>query len=70
MNVNKMYINGEWVNSQSNKTFVDYSPVTDSDYALITDADQKDTKRAIEAAHAAFPAWSALQPEERANYLL
>ena len=66
----QMYINGRWTESQSNQTFIDFSPVTDSDHATISDAGRIDTQKAIQAAKDAFPVWSALTPEERANYLL
>ena len=66
----QMYINGRWAESQSNQTFIDFSPVTDSDHATISDAGRIDTQKAIQAAKDAFPVWSALTPEERANYLL
>lgn len=70
MSAIKMYINGQWVKSQSMKTYMDYSPVNDADYAEIYDADRNDMQQAIDAAHKAFPAWAALSPEERADYLL
>ena len=46
------------------------NPSDDSLWARIPDATGADTVRAIEAAAKAFPAWSALKFQERADYML
>lgn len=63
-----MYINGEWVPAAS--TFVDLNPSDNSVYARIPDGSRQDVRRAIDAAQAAFPAWSAVPFHKRAHMLL
>ena len=63
-----MYINGQWVNTPS--TFDDLNPSDGSVWARIPDGGAAETRTAIEAAQAAFPAWSALPFQERANLML
>ena len=63
-----MYINGQWVNT-ANK-FDDFNPSDGSVWARIPDGGAAETRSAIEAAHNAFPAWSALPFQERANLML
>ncbi|PRX35214.1 aldehyde dehydrogenase (NAD+) [Meinhardsimonia xiamenensis] len=63
-----MYIGGRWVPAA--RTFDDLNPSDNSLYARIPDASREDMARAIEAAQAAFPAWSALPFTERAKALL
>ncbi|MBD3678892.1 MAG: aldehyde dehydrogenase family protein [Rhodobacteraceae bacterium] len=63
-----MYIGGSWVPAA--RTFDDLNPSDNSLYARIPDGSREDMRRAIEAAHAAFPAWSALPFHERAHMLL
>ena len=62
------YINGSFTNIKT--TFDDYSPVLNETYAEVADATAADAKAAIEAAQKAFPAWAALSPEERGQYLI
>lgn len=66
----RMYINGEWVNAVSGKTFDDYNPFTGEVFAKVANANKDDAKRAIDAAAAAFPAWAATPPAERAMHFL
>ncbi len=66
----KMYINGEWVDAASGRTFDDYNPYTGEVFAKIAAAREKDAKLAVDAAAAAFPAWSATPPEARRMYFL
>ncbi len=46
-----------------------HEPATGLPYALCPDGDGDDVAAAVEAAHAAFPAWSALPHNERALWL-
>lgn len=46
-----------------------WEPATGEVYAQIPDSDASAVQSAIEAAESAFPAWAALDPEERAAYL-
>ncbi|MCD1627299.1 aldehyde dehydrogenase family protein [Seohaeicola saemankumensis] len=66
--VKGMYIGGNWVAGQS--SFDDINPSDGSLYARIPDGGRHETRMAIEAAQAAFPAWSTLMFQERAHYML
>lgn len=63
-----MYIAGGW--SGTAKSFDDLNPSDGSVWARVPDAGREDARQAIEAAHAAFPAWSDLPFTERAHYML
>jgi vanillin dehydrogenase len=63
-----MYIGGDWVPAA--RTFEDLNPSDNSVYARIPDGTPADMRRAIEAAHAAFPAWAGLAFHHRAHALL
>jgi succinate-semialdehyde dehydrogenase/glutarate-semialdehyde dehydrogenase len=66
---NRAYINGEWVGADNGETF----PVTNpADGSLLTEVPNQgvaETRRAIEAADAAWPAWRAKTAKERAGIL-
>src|SRR6185295_6364792 len=59
------HIGGEQVASISGRRHPDYDPWTREVLAEVASGDGEDTRRAIEAAHAAFPAWSTMPPSER-----
>ena len=61
------FIGGERVGSA--ETFEDISPIDESVLAEIARGGADEANRAVEAARAAFPAWAALGPEGRAEYL-
>jgi aldehyde dehydrogenase (NAD+) len=61
----KMYINGEWVDALDRAMYDDYNPYTDEVFARVPSGRRGDARRAIEAAAAAFPAWSNTLPAER-----
>jgi betaine-aldehyde dehydrogenase len=50
----QMYINGEWVQSKSSKTFAVYDPSTEEVIAQVPDANAEDVNRAVAAADKAF----------------
>ncbi|MBS0235651.1 MAG: NAD-dependent succinate-semialdehyde dehydrogenase [Proteobacteria bacterium] len=60
-------IGGEWVTSK--KTFPVLDPATGDKLADVPDLTPDDAKRAIDAAHQAFPAWAAKPAKERAQIL-
>jgi len=60
-------IGGEWVTSK--KTFPVLDPATGDKLADVPDLTPDDAKRAIDAAHEAFPAWAAKPAKERAHIL-
>lgn len=66
--VKGMYIGGNWVAGQG--SFDDINPSDGSLYARIPDGGRAETRAAIAAAQAAFPAWSNLMFQERAHYML
>jgi len=61
----KMYINGEWVSALDGETYHDLNPYTGEIFAKVSAGKRADAKRAVEAATAAFPAWSHSLPAER-----
>ncbi len=66
----KMYINGEWIDSENKKTFESLNPETNEPWAIVPEASIKDVNKAVEAAQIAFEGkWPKLMPRERANYL-
>lgn len=67
---NKNYIGGQWVDAISGRTFPVHNPATGEELAVVPDAGRQDAAKAIEAAHRAFPGWSALAATERAQLLL
>jgi aldehyde dehydrogenase (NAD+) len=61
----KMYINGEWIGAIDGAAYDDMNPYTGEVFARVPSAKRADAKRAIDAATAAFPAWSHTLPAER-----
>lgn len=53
-----LFVDGVWTPAASGRTFPVTDPATGETIAHAADAGQEDTRRAIEAAHRAFPAWS------------
>src|SRR5947207_1837071 len=66
-----MYINGEWVDSKSSKTFPVYDPATEEVIAQVPDATADDVNRAVAAAKAAFEdgPWATTTAQERGRVL-
>src|SRR6266536_5774492 len=67
----QMYINGEWVDSKSNRTFPVYDPSTEKVIAQVPDAGAEDVNRAVAAARAAFDdsPWTSTTAQERGRIL-
>ena len=66
----KMFINGEWVNSDTKKTFETLNPENNKPWAVVPEASASDVDRAFKAAQNAFEGeWPKLLPKERARYL-
>ena len=63
------YINGEWVSSDDGSTFEIVNPATGDVIGTAPDMGADETRRAIEAANAAWPAWQAKTAKERAILL-
>jgi succinate-semialdehyde dehydrogenase/glutarate-semialdehyde dehydrogenase len=63
------FIGGEWVGADSKKTIDVTDPATGDVIGTVPSCGRAETKRAIEAAAKAFPAWSAKLASERADAL-
>ena len=66
----QMIINGEPADAASGATMEVRNPATGEVVDTVPKADAEDTRRAIEAAAAAFPSWSSLAPHKRAQVLM
>src|SRR5687767_12598600 len=64
-----IYIDGAWVPSGGTGTIDVYGAATEEVVGRIPDGVAADVDRAVAAARAAFPAWSATAAEERAKHL-
>src|SRR6476646_11312058 len=67
----QLYINGEWVDSKSNKTFPVYDPASEEVIAQAPDANADDVNRAVAAAKSAFEEgpWATTTAQERGRVL-
>ena len=63
------YINGDFVEPLSGQYFENCSPITGEVICEIARSNAEDVNAAIEAGHAAFPAWGKTSLAERANIL-
>lgn len=63
------YINGAWCAADSGATFEVTNPASGAVLARLPDMVEGETRRAIEAAAAAWPAWAARTAKERAAIL-
>ncbi|MFC0810979.1 aldehyde dehydrogenase family protein [Paracoccus panacisoli] len=65
----KFYIDGAWVPPATPNDLEVIDPTTEEPVAVISVGAQADTDRAVAAAKAAFPGWSATPPAERLKYV-
>lgn len=65
----KFYIDGAWVAPATPNDLKVIDPTTEEPVAVISVGAQADTDRAVAAAKAAFPGWSATPPAERLKYV-
>ncbi len=66
----KQFIGGEWVDAAGGATFDDLDPFTGDVVAHVPASGREDAASAIDAAAAAFPAWSQSAPAERQGVFL
>lgn len=66
----RLFINGEFVNSKSGKTFPTVDPATEEVMCHVQEALAEDIDAAVAAARAAFPAWSATNGSYRRDLML
>jgi succinate-semialdehyde dehydrogenase/glutarate-semialdehyde dehydrogenase len=65
----RAYVDGAWVEADSRKRFDVDNPADGSILGSVPDMGAAETKRAIDAANAALPAWRALPAKERSRIL-
>jgi len=63
------YIGGNWENANNGASHAVLNPATQEKIGTVPDMGAAETRRAIEAAKAAFPAWAAKTAKERAVIL-
>ena len=63
------YIGGEWVAPVQGRYFENPTPVTGQTFCEVARSDEADIERALDAAHAAAPAWGKTAAAERAVIL-
>ncbi len=64
------YIDGNWCNPVSDRWIDNVQPATGMVYGRIAASDRYDVEQAIDAAQAAFNAWSKLPASKRSDHLL
>lgn len=64
------YINGQLTPPQSGNYLDNYDPAIGAVYSQIPDSDHRDVELAVQAAKAAFPAWSLMPAAERSRILV
>jgi len=65
----KCFINGEWVGADSGETISVNNPATLKEIGTVPKCGTNETKRAIEAANAAWPEWRAKSARQRSDIL-
>src|SRR6185369_2948878 len=63
------FINAHWCDGQDGRTLPVSDPALDATIASVPDSGAADARAAVEAAHAAGPAWRALPAKQRAQVL-
>lgn len=63
------YVNGQWVNADSEKAIEVSNPATGDVLGTVPKMGAEETRRAIEAADRALPAWRSLTAKERGSKL-
>ncbi|SFG03915.1 succinate semialdehyde dehydrogenase [Planifilum fulgidum] len=64
-----LYIDGKWTPSGSRETFDVLDPATREVVGAAAEATPEDVKRAVDAAHRAFPGWASRPAKERSAIL-
>ncbi|HEX4062635.1 MAG TPA: aldehyde dehydrogenase family protein [Streptosporangiaceae bacterium] len=67
----QLFINGQWADAASGKTFETPNPATGETLARVAEGDAEDINRAVRAARAAFDSgpWSRMTPSERGRII-
>jgi len=67
---NQLFINNEWVDAKSGKTFETVNPATEEVITSVHEAGQEDIDAAVKAASDAFKTWKKADGSRRRNLLL
>ena len=65
----KLFINGEWLDSKTGKTFPTYNPATGELLANLVEGGPEDVERAVAAARKAFDSWRLVPAPKRGEIL-
>ena len=65
----RQLIGGEWREASDTRRLDVTDPATDDVFASVPDGSAADARAAVDAAHAAFPAWRAVPAKQRAQIL-
>src|SRR6201996_3608033 len=67
----QLFINGQWVDAASGKTFETPNPATGDTLARVAEGDKEDIERAVKAARTAFDdgPWGRITPSERGRII-
>ena len=67
----QLFINGQWIDAASGKTFETPNPATGATLANVAEGDAEDIDRAVQAARKAFDEgpWSRMTPSERGRII-
>lgn len=68
--IERMYIDGQWVLAEGGAAFDVVNPADQSVVARVTNGAAPEIARAVQAAHRAFREWSSLAPKDRGRLLL
>jgi succinate-semialdehyde dehydrogenase/glutarate-semialdehyde dehydrogenase len=66
---NQCYVDGQWVDAEGGKTLAVTNPATGELLGTVPNMGAAETRRAIEAANAAWPAWRSKTAKERSTTL-
>ncbi|MFB9983005.1 NAD-dependent succinate-semialdehyde dehydrogenase [Mesorhizobium newzealandense] len=64
-----LYIGGQWLPASAGGRFDVVNPANETALASVASGTEADARAAVDAAAAAFPAWAARRPRERADIL-
>jgi len=63
------FVDGRWCDAAESRRFPVSDPALDTDFTHVPDSGAADARAAVDAAHAAGPAWRALPAKQRAQLL-
>ena len=65
MHFHKMFINGKWVEAVSEEKYEVINPSTQEAVSSVAYGDERDAKKAVQAAATAFKAWASTPAKKR-----